>query len=135
MMKVSKIIETHPSAIPIDAGILTRCIEDCASCAQTCTACADACLAEPSLAELVRCIGLDLVCADVCVTTAATLTRLTAFEPQLVRRVVEACLDACQRCGDECERHADHHEHCRICAEDCRSCAQTCEELLSALPS
>jgi hypothetical protein len=135
MMNVSKMIETHPAAIPIDAGILSRCIEDCVSCAQTCAACADACLAEDSVAELVRCIGLGLVCADVCATTAATLTRPTAFEPQLGRRVVEACLDACRRCGDECEKHADHHEHCRICAEDCRRCAQTCEELLGALPS
>jgi hypothetical protein len=135
MMKTSRMIETHPVATRIDPGVLSRCIEDCVSCAQTCTACADACLAEESVTELVRCIGLDLICADVCATTATTLTRQTIFEPQLVRLVVEACLDACQRCGDECEKHADHHEHCRVCAEDCRRCAQACEELLSSLPS
>jgi hypothetical protein len=128
-------IEAHPSAAPIDVGVLSRCIEDCVSCAQTCSACADACLGEESVAELVRCIGLDLVCADVCATTASTLTRQTAFEPQLVRRVVEACLDACRLCGDECGRHANHHEHCRVCAEDCRRCAQACEDLLGSLPS
>jgi hypothetical protein len=135
MMKTSMMIETHPLSTPIDAGVLSRCIEDCVSCAQTCIACADACLAEESVAELVRCISLDLICADICTTTAATLTRETAFEPQLVRHVVEACLDACRRCGDECEKHADHHEHCRVCAEECRHCAQACEELLSSLPS
>ena len=134
-MRTREMIETHPVAAPIDSGLLIRCIEACASCGQTCTACADASLGEDDLAELVRCIGLDLICADLCATTEATLTRFTVFEPRLVALVVEACLDACQRCADECEKHADHHEHCRISAEECRICAQACADVLGALPS
>ena len=54
--------------------------------------------------------------------------------PELARRIVEACLEACRTCGEECERHAHHHEHCRVCAEACHRCEQACQDALAALP-
>ena len=85
------------------------------------------------VAELVRCIRLNLDCADVCRATSQVLTRQTATEPALWRDLVNACSTACVVCAEECERHADMHEHCRICAEHCRECVQVCDSLLQAV--
>jgi hypothetical protein len=63
MHHVTKMLETHPQATANEA--LARCIEQCFACALTCTSCADACLAEEQVQELVRCIRLNLDCADV----------------------------------------------------------------------
>lgn len=107
-----------------------------ASTAQVCTACADACLGEDALSELVRCIRLNLDCADVCQATGSVLSRLTATDPAASRRLLEACAEACRTCAAECERHAAMGmEHCRVCAEACRRCEQACRDLLDALPA
>jgi hypothetical protein len=126
-------IEAHPAKPVVEADVLGPCIDACHDCAQSCTACADACLAEQELPTLVRCVRLNLDCADVCGTTGNVLSRQTAFEPTLARAVVQACIDACRTCGEECERHAEHMEQCRVCAESCRSCEQACTEILTAL--
>jgi uncharacterized membrane protein len=131
-MTVQEMFRTHPSSIA-DADTLARCIEECFACAQSCVACADACLREQQVAELTRCIRLNLDCADICETTGRIVTRQTEPQPELVRTMVEACAAACRRCGEECERHAEHHEHCRVCAEACRRCEQACEDALGVL--
>jgi hypothetical protein len=131
MHHVTKMLETHPQAAASEA--LARCIEQCLACAFACTSCADACLAEEQVGELVRCIRLDLDCADVCDATGRVLTRQTGSEPQLTRSMLEACAHACRICAEECERHAGHHEHCRVCAEACRRCEQACEDLRSSI--
>ncbi len=102
-------------------------------CALTCTSCADACLAEEQVQELVRCIRLNLDCADVCNATGSVLTRQTSPDPGLARNMLEACAEACRVCAQECERHARHHEHCRVCAEACRRCEQVCQDLRSSI--
>ena len=132
-MTVQEMLKTHPQGSTIDQNTLVACVEECFSCAVTCTSCADACLGEEMVQELIRCIRLNLDCADVCDATGRTLTRQTAFEPQSARQLVEACAQACRACGEECERHAEHHEHCRVCAEACRRCEQACNDVLSTI--
>ena len=132
-MTASEMLRTHPQPTTVDQAALARCIEECFACAQTCVACADACLGEESVAELTRCIRLNLDCADVCESTGKILTRQTDFDAELARSIVQVCVAACRRCGDECERHAEHHEHCRVCADACRRCEQTCEDVLSSM--
>jgi hypothetical protein len=132
-MTVQEMLKTHPQAPGVDRDALTRCIDECSSCAATCTSCADACLGEETVRELVRCIRLNLDCADVCDATGRVLTRQTAFEPQLARQMLEACAQACGACAEECARHAGHHEHCRVCAEACRRCEQACDDALSTI--
>jgi hypothetical protein len=127
MHHVTKMLETHPQATANEA--LARCIEQCFACALSCTSCADACLAEEQVQELIRCIRLNLDCADVCDATGRVLTRQTNSEPRLTRSVLDSCVQACRICAEECERHAPHHEHCRVCAEACRRCEQACEDL------
>src|SRR5215831_3319124 len=55
-----------PGKATIDRDALVACIDACSDCAQACTACADADLAETELQALIRCIRLDLDCADIC---------------------------------------------------------------------
>ena len=128
---VSAMLETHPKDLGgVDRRKLAECIEACLACAQTCTACADACLSEDMVAEMRRCIRLNLDCADVCAATGRVLTRRAETDPALVRSLVEACRAAC---ADECEKHAGMHEHCRVCAEACRRCEAACAALLTDL--
>lgn len=131
-MHVQQMLETHPGSPQFERAALQECIEACFDCAQTCTACADACLGEEQVQQLVRCIRLNLDCADICDTTGQVLSRQTEPEPSLLRAQLQACAEACRTCGAECERHADHHEHCRVCAEACRRCEDACERLLRA---
>jgi hypothetical protein len=131
MDNVTKMLATHPQATANEA--LVRCIEECLACAFACTSCADSSLAEEDVRVLVRCIRLNLDCADVCDATGRVLTRQTNFEPSPARSLVETCAQTCNVCAEECERHAHHHEHCRLSVEACRRCEQACEDLLRSL--
>lgn len=130
MSYARQMLDTNPSSSKFDAAALIECIEACLECAQACTACADACLGEEMVAELRRCIRLDLDCADVCATTGRVLSRQTAYNATVTEALLRACATACQACGEECQSHAGMHEHCRICAEACRRCEQACQALL-----
>lgn len=131
-MHVQQMLDTHPRPSQGDRAALRECIETCFDCAQACTSCADACLGEERVSGLVRCIRLNLDCADVCDATGRVLSRQTEPEPGLVRTQLQACAEACRVCGAECERHAGHHVHCRVCAEACRRCEEACNRLLAA---
>lgn len=126
-------LQTHPWPGNVDRDVLARCIDACYSCSRTCTSCADACLSEENVAEMRKCIRLDLDCADICATTARVLTRQTEYDAPSSKAQLEACREICSTCADECEKHADHHDHCRMCAEECRRCAEACDALLSAM--
>jgi hypothetical protein len=123
-------LEAHPRASQVDRRTLAECV-------QACTACADACLAERELPMLVRCIRLNLDCADVCEATGRLVSRQTEPDRAIVRGQLQACVAACRACGAECERHAQgmQMEHCRVCAGACRRCAEACERLLAAIPA
>lgn len=130
-MSLEQIVKTHPQAPDVDLEALARCLEACFVCAATCTSCADACLGEDDVPELVRCVRLNLDCADVCDATGRVLSRQTAADAALIRSVLDSCIVACRACAEECERHAEHHDHCRVCAEECRRCEHACDDLLS----
>ncbi len=134
MTHAQTMLETHPSpagTLPIDA--LAEVLHHLEECAQTCAMCADACLAEEMVAELRRCIRLNLDCADICRATASVIGRQVAPDGVTVRALLEACRAACTTCGNECESHADVHEHCRVCADACRRCEQSCARILEQL--
>lgn len=126
-------LETHPRPYTVDRAQLAATIDAVADCAEACTACADACLGEDMVADLTRCIRIDLDCADICAATARVLSRHTGYDAVLARNVVETCVVACRSCGDECARHASLHEHCRICAAACRTCEAACRDLLTIM--
>jgi hypothetical protein len=126
-------ISTHPDVRGNTNDALIRAIEEMYACAQTCTSCADACLAEEMVAELRQCIRLNLDCADVCAAAGSVSSRRTGGNEEVIRPMLEACIEACRRCGEECRRHAEMHEHCRVCADACQSCEQACREALGTI--
>ncbi|MFC3689787.1 four-helix bundle copper-binding protein [Aquipuribacter hungaricus] len=133
MQTVTAMIGTHPAPTGLDRDLLARAVDLMVACSTACTVCADACLSEDGVAEMVRCIRLDSDCADVCAAAARVMARQTAYDGDVSRAVVQACLAACRACEAECAQHAGMHEHCRVCAEACRECAEVCEELLAAM--
>jgi hypothetical protein len=133
MSYAKQLLESYPRPIKVDTAVLASAIEALNDCAQACAADADANLAEQDPAEMNKCIGLCLDCADICTATVSVVSRQTESDPEIVRRVLEACLAACNSCGDECERHARIHEHCRICEEACRRGERASRELLNSM--
>jgi hypothetical protein len=134
MSYVKQMLDTYPRTFNLDAEQLAAATEALYDCAQACTACADACLSEEQVAELVKCIQLNLNCADVCITAGRALPRQTEYDANLTKALLEACVQTCRSCGDECERHAEMGmEHCRVCAEACRRCEQACQALIDAI--
>ena len=133
MSYAKPLLDTYPRTFNVDAGVLARAIDALSDCAQACTACADDCLSERDVADLVKCVRLNLDCADVCAATLRVVSRQTEYDANLTRAQLQACITACRSCGDECERHAGMHEHWRVCAEACRRCEQACQELLTAM--
>lgn len=129
---VTKMMQTHPKGTTDALQPLARCIEACFACAQTCVACADACLAEAGAGELLRCIRLNLDCADICEGTGRMLSRRQEADVELLRQAVALCRLSCRKCGEECRLHASLHEHCAFCEQACRACEHACEHLLSA---
>jgi len=127
-------LDAYPREFNVDRPLLVRCIEACADCSEACIQCADDCLSEHSVQELVKCIRLNLDCADMCATTGRVVSRQTEYDANVTGGVLQACIAACRSCGDECERHGDHGmEHCRVCAAECRGCEQACQDLLAAI--
>lgn len=132
MAQAQAMLDTYPGSFGFDSHQLADAIEALVGCATTCGQCADACLAEPDVASMARCIRLDLDCADICGATARVVSRQTAYEPDVTRAMLEACIAVCSACAAECSQHGQHMDHCRICAEACRQCEQACRTLLQA---
>lgn len=133
MTTTLSMLETHPRRADVDRTRLAAAIDALNACAETCTACADACLSEDMVAELTRCVALNLNCADICLATARMLSRNAGEDAAISRSMLEACATACRACAEECAKHAKHHQHCRVCAEACRSCERVCRDLAAAM--
>jgi hypothetical protein len=129
-MHTEQMMTSHPRQGHMFSG-LVRAAELSADCAQTCTVCADACLGEENLAELRKCIALNLDCADICSALGAIALRRLASQDNILRLMLQVCADACQSCADECGLHAAMHKHCRICEAVCRECERACRNALS----
>ena len=128
------IITTHPHPTNMfHAEDLAACVDACMVCSSTCTSCADACLAEDNVQQFIRCIRLNLDCADICNATRTVMLRRTIRDETVLRAQLEACIAACQVCGKECEMHARMNmSHCDVCAQACRHCEQACRQLLNS---
>jgi Domain of Unknown Function (DUF326) len=133
MSYARQLLDTYPGSAGTDPGVLAATVDALSDCAQACTADVDADLSEQNVTEMVTCIRLCLACTDICTATVGVISRPAAYDANVTRPLLEACVASCKSCGDECERHARMHEHCRVCAEACRRCEQVCRELLAAL--
>src|SRR5689334_3947409 len=108
----------------MDQENLRSCIDACNDCAVACEHCAAACLGEQELRMLVRCIRLDLDCAEICRTAGILMARGSDRAAEFC----VLCAEFCDTCAQECEKH-QHMEHCRRCAESCRRCAEECRRI------
>lgn len=105
----------------------TELIKILLECTQTCDYCATACLNEQDAKMLVRCIKLDMECADICYEAV----RLVGRQSEIAKQFMQICERICMLCGEECARHQEMHDHCRECAQACRRCAEACRIYLS----
>jgi hypothetical protein len=134
MTDIAAMLDAYPAGLNgIDQDALILCVQECHNCAQTCVACADACLREPDRADLTRCVGVALICADIVDVTRRTVIRVSGYDGAIVRSLLQTCVEACRACYEECRRHALNHEHCRICGDACHRCARACRELLATV--
>jgi len=133
MTSLKRMLDAHPHPAGSNGDAARDCIKACSECAQACTICADACLSEDEhLRMLVKCIRLNLDCADICRVTAQLLTRPSHRDAPALQAQLEACIQICKACADECSLH-EAMEHCRICANVCRECMEACEAMAAAL--
>jgi hypothetical protein len=114
----------------MDPESMRSCIEACNDCALECEHCASACLGEQDVKMLVRCISLDLDCAELCRTATILMARGNESAAEFCR----LCAEVCDECAQECERH-QHMDPCRRCAEACRRCAEECRRMSGAGPA
>ncbi|NKX53141.1 four-helix bundle copper-binding protein [Arthrobacter mobilis] len=124
----------HPAAPETPAGNRTAeaaCIDACLDCAQACISGADACLEEDNIGMFRQGIRAEQICADICLATAAVLSRLGTPAVRSVRALVEACREACVDCRQLCSPH-ETYEHCVVAAQACDRCEQACAQLLQA---
>ena len=128
-MSIEAMIAEHPQVGNDYNQALARAVRTTLDCAAICNSCADACLAEPM--DMTQCIRLDLDCADICLATSRLATRRTGHDVQLIRTMLKACIEACQRCGAECGKHET--AHCQRCALMCNACAEDCLYAISSL--
>ncbi|OLB80734.1 MAG: four-helix bundle copper-binding protein [Actinobacteria bacterium 13_2_20CM_2_71_6] len=134
MTDIVALLNAYPAALPpIDRDALVLCVQECLNCTQASTACADACLADLGRVDLARCTSAALDCADLTGVTVRMVTRQTGYDAELLRAVLQACIEACRACYDECRKHALEHEHCRVCGEACQRCAKACREFLTTI--
>jgi hypothetical protein len=133
MTATRQMLQTYPGEVPLDREALASTIDALISCSEACVACADACLGEAKVADLTKCVRLDLDCSDMCTTTSRILARQTAYDATIAHAVLEACVLICHACADECEKHASMHEHCRVSANECRACERACRALLDTM--
>lgn len=128
-MSIEAMISEHPQVGGDYNGSLGLAVRRAMLCSAICNSCADACLAEDM--DMSQCIRLCLDCSDVCQATARIATRRTGHDRQLIRTMLAACIEACQKCGHECEQH--DNAHCRRCATMCRECFDDCNSALKDL--
>lgn len=127
---VRNMVESHPTFNGQKLDEIEKCISECLACASACTICADACLSNEN-SDLNTCIKNNLMCANICETTA----KMLGFENDTsgaVASLIKACQQICEVCEKECRQHAENMKHCEVCANTCKSCMEACEQLLSA---
>ncbi len=105
------------------------CIDACNDCANECEHCSAACLNEDDIKMMVRCIKLDMDCAQICRLAACTMARGSEF----ATAICNLCAEICDACEEECAQH--QVEHCQRCAEACNRCAAECRRMSGSEPT
>lgn len=107
------------------------CISNCMTCHAVCLETISHCLEMGGEHASPQHIRLLQDCAQICVTSADFMLRMSDHHPQ----VCGVCADICDACARECESVADGAEFMRRCADACRRCAESCRRMSSGASS
>jgi hypothetical protein len=106
------------------AEAMRRCIQECLSCFSTCEQTLAHCLRKGGRHAAVDHVKLLLDCAETCRTSAAMMSRESAFH----QRQCLMCADVCKACEESCEEFGDDAQM-KACADACRSCSNACRAM------
>jgi hypothetical protein len=114
-----------------DRALMADAVRTLFDCAQACTACAGSCLSEERITSLRKAIRISLDCAELCEVTARMLSQRDAYDTDLTRAQLRACMELCLRSAEECARRGRGPD----CVETCHRCVESCWALLGRLGS
>lgn len=106
---------------------MQECIQNCLNCHAICLETIGHCLAmggEHAQADHIR---LLQDCAQICMTSADFMLRMSEHHPQ----TCGICADICEACARDCESMADGSDFMQKCADVCRKCAESCRRMAS----
>lgn len=130
-MQLREMLHPFPTEQGTERALIADAVRTLFDCAQACTACAGHSLSEERITPLRRAIRTSLDCADLCEATARMLSQRGAYDTDLIRAQLRACMEICVRSAEECERHGLGP----ACIEACRRCVESCRALLVGLGS
>lgn len=107
------------------------CINNCLNCHAVCLETIGHCLEMGGEHASPKHIKLLQDCAQICMTSADFMLRMSNYHPQ----ICGLCADICEACATECESMADGNDFMQRCADACRKCAESCREMSSMTSS
>ena len=108
---------------------MEQCINNCLGCHRICEETAAYCTQMGGKHAEATHLRLLLDCAQICITSADFMTRLSDLHPQ----VCGVCAQACTHCAESCEQFGDDAQM-KECAETCRRCAESCQQMAGMAP-
>jgi hypothetical protein len=125
-MQFREMLRPSPAEQGTGRALTADAVRTLFDCAQACTACAGSCLSEERITSLRKAIRISLDCADLCEVTARMLSQRDAYDTDLIRAQLRACVELCLRSAEECDRRGRGPD----CVEACHRCAESCWALL-----
>lgn len=107
-----------------DSSSMSACIDTCTDCHRTCLQTVKHCLAKGGQHTAPDHLGLLLLCAEICQTSANAMTLGVHQHVHTCR----ACSEICKACGDACAA-MDSDPAMKACADICARCADTCRRM------
>jgi hypothetical protein len=101
------------------------CIQSCTACESLCAETVEYCRKEARLRTDVELITVLQACADICGTSARTLTGGSSVHVHICRACAAVCERAAKLCGDH-----PGDDLLRACASACTLAARCCSEMV-----
>jgi hypothetical protein len=99
------------------------CIDLCTASHRTCLDTSASLTQRADTPSLRRLTLLLSDCAELCSTTANSMSRGSPLHPMICR----ACAEACEFCAKECQRQGT--DELKSCADTCLKCAAGCQKM------
>lgn len=107
-----------------DRSTLAPCIDDCTNCHRVCLETIQHCLKKGGAHVEADHLGLMMLCAEICQTSANAMTLGVHQHVHTCR----ACAEICEACAKSCAA-MESDPVMKACAETCARCAQSCRRM------